>query len=147
MQSTKGTTMGPKLHDQVCYGLYSTSGLITQAYRSLLEPLKLTYPQFVVMMALWQHDNVSVTELAKEVGLSKPTMTPLLKRLELLNYINREFIAGDDRKKCISLTAKGEYLAEQADKVAEKALCATGLSIEEAGQLISLCNKVKANLS
>jgi len=139
--------MGPKLHDQVCYGLYSTSGLITQAYRSLLEPLKLTYPQFVVMMALWQQENVTVTELAKEVGLSKPTMTPLLKRLELLNYINREFIAGDDRKKCISLTMKGKSLAEKAEEVAQKALCATGLTIEEAEQLISLCNKVKAKLS
>ncbi|MBL4900123.1 MAG: MarR family transcriptional regulator [Colwellia sp.] len=139
--------MGPKLHDQVCYGLYSTSGLITQAYRSLLEPLKLTYPQFVIMMALWQQDSVSVTELATEVGLSKSTMTPLLKRLELLGYINREFLAGDDRKKCISLTARGKSLAEEADTVAKQALCATGLTNEESRQLILLCNKVKSELS
>jgi len=139
--------MGPKLHDQVCYGLYSTSGLITQAYRSLLEPLKLTYPQFVIMMALWQKDSVSVTELATEVGLSKSTMTPLLKRLELLDYINRGFLAGDDRKKCISLTAIGTSLAEEADKVAKQALCATGLTAEETRQLILLCNKVKSELS
>lgn len=139
--------MGPKLHDQVCYALYSTSGVITQAYRSLLAPHKLTYPQFVVMMALWQKDNVSVTELALVVGLSKPTMTPLLKRLELLNYINRKFILGDDRKKCISLTTTGKSLAVEADKVAKQALCATGLKEEEATQLISLCNKVKSNLS
>lgn len=139
--------MGPKLHNQVCYTLYSTSGLITQAYRSLLEPLKLTYPQFVVMMALWQQDGVSVTELATEVGLSKPTMTPLLKRLELLNYINRESLAGDDRKKCISLTVSGKLLAEEANNVAKQALCATGLSTAEAEQLISLCKKVKTELS
>ncbi|MDX2370809.1 MAG: MarR family transcriptional regulator [Colwellia sp.] len=139
--------MAPKLHDQVCYALYSTSGLITQAYRSLLKPLKLTYPQFVVMMALWEQDSVSVTELAREVGLSKPTMTPLLKRLELLDYINREFLSGDDRKKCISLTPTGKSLVEEADKVAKKALCATGLSTDEAEQLIALCNKVKTELS
>jgi DNA-binding MarR family transcriptional regulator len=139
--------MAPKLHDQVCYSLYSTSGLITQAYRSLLEPLKLTYPQFVVMMALWQQDSVSVTELATMVGLSKATMTPLLKRLELLDYINRTFLLGDDRKKCISLTTTGKSLAEEADKVAKQALCATGLSNKEAEQLISLCNKVKTELS
>lgn len=138
--------MGPKLHDQVCYTLYSTSGLITQAYRSLLEPLKLTYPQFVVMMALWQKDSISVTELAKEVGLSKPTMTPLLKRLELLGYITRKFLLGDDRKKCISLTPTGQSLAQEADKVAKQALCATGLTSKEAEQLISLCKKIKTKL-
>lgn len=139
--------MGPKLKDQVCYALYSTSGVITQAYRSLLEPHKLTYPQFVVMMALWNKDSVSVTELASDVGLSKPTMTPLLKRLELLNYINREFLLGDERKKCISLTAAGKSLAVKADKVAKQALCATGLNKQEAEQLILLCNKVKSTLS
>jgi DNA-binding MarR family transcriptional regulator len=139
--------MGPKLNDQVCYALYSTSGVITQAYRSLLEPHKLTYPQFVVMMALWKKDSVSVTELASNVGLSKPTMTPLLKRLELLNYINREFLLGDERKKCISLTASGKSLAIKAENVVKKALCATGLNSEEASQLISLCNKIKTTLS
>ena len=139
--------MGPLLHQQVCYALYSTSGIITQAYRSLLEPLKLTYPQFVVMMALWQKDKVSVTELAETVGLSKPTMTPLLKRLELLNYITREFEPGDERQKRITLTAQGRSFESDAGKVAMKALCATGLSNKEADQLIALCQKVKTNLS
>jgi len=139
--------MGPKLHEQVCYTLYSTSGVITRAYRSLLDPLKLTYPQFVVMMALWQKDKISVTELAATVGLSKPTMTPLLKRLEVLEYITREFQVGDERQKCIALTPLGQSLAQQADTVANQALCATGLNNEEAEQLISLCKKVKINLT
>jgi DNA-binding MarR family transcriptional regulator len=99
------------------------------------------------MMALWKKDSVSVTELASDVGLSKPTMTPLLKRLELLNYINREFLLGDERKKCISLTTTGKTLAVKANIVAKQALCATGLNNEEAEQLIFLCNKVKTNLS
>jgi len=139
--------MGPILHEQVCFTLYSTSGVITQAYRSLLEPLKLTYPQFVVMMALLQKDKVSVTQLAETVGLSKPTMTPLLKRLELLEYITREFEAGDERQKCISLTTLGRGLATDVDRVAKQALCATGLSQNEAEQLISLCQKIKLELS
>ncbi len=138
--------MGPILHNQVCYSLYSTSSIVTQAYRALLEPLKLTYPQFVVMMALWQKDHVSVTELANTVGLSKSTMTPLLKRLELLKYITKEF-AGDDRQKCISLTKLGRSYATKGNKAAEQALCATGLNHTEAQQLISLCNKVKTNLN
>lgn len=140
-------TMGPLLHEQVCYTLYSTSGTITQAYRTLLEPLKLTYPQYVVMMALLQKDKVSVTALAETIGLSKPTMTPLLKRLELLEYITREFEAGDDRKKCISLTPLGRSLAGDIDDVATKALCATGLTSDEADQLLSLCQKIKSELS
>jgi len=139
--------MGPILHEQVCYTLYSTSGVITQAYRTLLAPLKLTYPQYVVMMALLQQDKVSVTVLADKVGLSKPTMTPLLKRLELLNYITREFEPGDERQKCISLTSLGRSLADDIAEVANKALCATGLSSEEAEQLISLCQKIKRELA
>jgi len=139
--------MGPLLHEQVCYTLYSTSGVITQAYRSLLEPLKLTYPQFVVMMALLQKDKVSVTQLAETVGLSKATMTPLLKRLEVLEYIRREFKTGDERQKCISLTTLGRELATDVDRVAKQALCATGLSHDEAEQLISLCQKIKLGLS
>lgn len=139
--------MGPVLHEQVCYTLYSTSSAITQAYRSLLKPLNLTYPQFVVMMALWQEDSVSVTELAATIGLSKPTMTPLLKRLETLDYITREFEQGDERQKCISLTKSGQSLVTDADCVAKQALCATGLSNDEAEQLIMLCQKIKVSLS
>lgn len=139
--------MGPILHQQVCYSLYSTSGIITQAYRSLLKPLELTYPQFVVMMALWKKDKISVTELAKTVGLSKPTMTLLLKRLELLDYITREFEPGDERKKRITLTRQGRSFESDANKVASQALCATGLSRDEADLLIVLCNKIKTNLA
>ncbi|PHS24199.1 MAG: MarR family transcriptional regulator [Methylophaga sp.] len=139
--------MGPNLNEQVCYTLYSTSSIITQAYRALLKPLKLTYPQFVVMMALWQQDKVSVTELAAKIGLSKPTMTPLLKRLELLEYVTREFEPGDERQKSIELTALGHSLAVDADKVAQQALCATGLTDSEAEQLIAICQKIKTELS
>lgn len=130
----------------LCISLYSTSGLVTQAYRSLLEPLKLTYPQFAVMMALWQKDNVSVTEFANTIGLSKPTMTPLLKRLELAGYITREFEPDNDRQKNIALTDHGISLAPSANEVAQQALCATNLTDEEAHLLISLCNKVKTSL-
>lgn len=139
--------MGPKHYDQVCYALYSTSSQITQAYRSLLQPLKLTYPQFVVMMALWEKDNITVTLLAERVGLSKATMTPLLKRLELLGYANRELSAGDERQKYITLTEEGQALAQEANRVAHEALCATGLNNDEASQLIKLCSKIKTSLS
>lgn len=139
--------MGPLLHNQVCYALYSTSSVVTKAYSALLQPLKLTYPQFVVMMALWQKDHVSVTELAQEVGIGKSTMTPLLRRLELLNYVTKKAEPGDDRQKWIKLTALGKSHAGNAEHAAAKALCATGLNVDEAKQLISLCNKMKQNLN
>lgn len=139
--------MGPILGEQVCYTLYSTSNVVTQAYKSLLIPLHLTYPQFVVMMALWQKDHISVTQLALTVGLSKATMTPLLKRLELLGYISRKFVDGNERQKNIALSVAGKALVDKGNAVALQALCATGLSDEEAKQLISLCQKVKSNLT
>jgi len=139
--------MGPLLGEQVCYTLYSTSNVVTKAYKSLLTPLRLTYPQFVVMMALWQKDHISVTQLALTVGLSKATMTPLLKRLELLGYISRKFVDGNERQKNIALSGAGKALVDKGNEVALQALCATGLSDEEAKQLISLCQKVKSNLT
>lgn len=138
--------MGPKLHNQVCYALYSTSNTVTKAYSPLLKPLKLTYPQFVVMMALWEKDQVSITELAQIVGVGKSTMTPLLKRLALLNYITKKLVPGDDRQKCIALTELGQSHAENASKAAKHALCATGLNNDEAKQLLTLCAKIKRNL-
>ena len=139
--------MGPLLHKQVCYALYSTSSVVTKASSGLLKPLKLTYPQFVVMMALWEKDHVSITELAQVVGLSKSTMTPLLKRLERLDYISKTQEAGNDRQKCIELTALGRSHAAAAEETAKQALCATGLTSEEAAQLIALSNKIKHNLT
>lgn len=138
--------MSPLLHQQVCYALYSTSNAVTRAYRPLLSPLNLTYPQFVVMMALWEQDNVSATQLAKTIGISKATLTPLLKRLELLNYITKEFAEGDERQKCIALTKQGAALGPIANEATKQALCATGLSKEEIKQLLFMCRKIKTNL-
>jgi len=139
--------MGPIFDEQLCYTLYSTSSTITQAYKALLKPLKLTYPQFVVMMSLWQKDKVSVTELATTIGLSKATMTPLLKRLELLGYITRNFVEGDERQKSITLTQFGQDLVSDGESAALQAFCGTNLTVKEAEQLMSLCRKVKLNLA
>lgn len=82
--------MSPILQEQVCYTLYSTSSVVTQAYRGLLTPLNLTYPQFVVMMALWQKDKISVSELAVTVGLSKPNDDTVTKTVGSIGlYLSR----------------------------------------------------------
>jgi DNA-binding MarR family transcriptional regulator len=138
--------MGPKLAEQVCYALYSTSAVVTQAYARLLSPHQLSYSQFVVMMGLWQQDAVSVTELGRLIGLSKATLTPMLKTLENRGYLQRNRVPGNERTMAITLTAKGQAFARQAEQVAKEALCATGLTQEEAAQLIALCNKIKGKL-
>lgn len=138
---------GPRLSEQVCFALYSTGGMVTQAYTSLLAPHKLSYPQFVVLMGLWQNNRISVTALSSIVGLTKGTLTPILKKLESHDFLKRHRVVGNERTLSIVLTEKGRAFAEEAEQIAEKALCATGLNSEEAAQLIQLCDKIKANLN
>ncbi len=137
---------GPKLNEQVCYALYSTSRAITQAYKGLLEPLNLTYPQYVVMMALWEKEAVMISEIADTTGLSNATLSPLLKRLESNGFIERRSTDIDERQKQLVLTKEGKTLGKKAKKASEIALCATGLSEEEAVKLMSLCESIKNQL-
>ena len=136
----------PKLNEQVCYALYSTSRAITQAYKGLLEPLNLTYPQYVVMMALWEKEAVMISEIADTTGLSNATLSPLLKRLESNGFIERRSTDIDERQKQLVLTKEGKTLGKKAKKASEIALCATGLSEEEAVKLMSLCESIKKQL-
>ncbi len=137
---------GPKLNEQVCYALYSTSRAITKAYKGLLAPLNLTYPQYVVMMALWEKDAVMISEIADTTGLSNATLSPLLKRLESNGYIERRSTETDERQKQLVLTKAGKALGKKAKKASEIALCATGLSEKDAGKLMSLCESIKKHL-
>ena len=138
--------MGPKLDEQLCYALYSTSRAITQAYKPLLEPLNLTYPQYVVMMALWDREAVKISDIAEVTGLSNATLSPLLKRLESNGYIERRFTEEDERQKSIVLTRTGKALGKKAKKAADTALCATGLDDKEVMKLMSLCKTIRNNL-
>jgi len=138
--------MGPKLHEQVCYSLYSTSRAVTQAYKALLDPLNLTYPQYVVMMALWEEDGLMISKVADITGIGNATLSPLLKRLETNGYIERRSEDSDERQKVIALTRAGKTLGKKARKASELALCATGLSDKEAVKLMSLCESIKKEL-
>ena len=133
-----------QLNEQLCFALYSASNSLTRVYRPLLEPLGLTYPQFVVMMALWQEDGVSITNLAKKTRLSKATMTPLLKRLEHKQLIERQMVDQNERQKSIVLTEAGHQLALQSEEITNKVFCATTLSAEEVSKMIELCHRIAA---
>ena len=131
-----------QLNEQLCFALYSASNSLTKIYRTLLEPYGLTYPQFVVLMALWQEDNVSITQLAKKTGLSKATMTPLLRRLEQKGLIERQRLENNERQKNIALTEKGHALSGESGAITEQVFCSTNLTLEEAQSIIAACHQI-----
>ena len=106
-----------KLNEQLCFLLYSSSRDIIKQYKPLLDPLKLTYTQYVTMIALWEEDHQSVTDLGKQLALDSGTLTPLLKKLEADGRIKRTRDQMDERKVYIDLTKEGKELAEKAKQI------------------------------
>jgi DNA-binding MarR family transcriptional regulator len=118
------TSEGPRddlllLENQLCFPFYAVSRLITRAYQSLLDPLGLTYPQYLVMLALWETDGVPIQHLSDRLLLNTNTLTPLLKRLESSHLITRRREDADERVVIIRLTTEGRALKEKARRVPE----------------------------
>lgn len=134
--------MPAKLDTQLCFALYSASNHLKKVYRPLLEPYDLTYTQFLVILALGEQNNVSVSCLAKRVGINKATITPLLKRLEEKDFIKRTIQKSDERQKNITLTNNGNNLLLQSSEITNNAFCSSGLSKKEAQEMIKLCQKI-----
>jgi DNA-binding MarR family transcriptional regulator len=105
------------LDQQFCFALYAASRSITGLYRPLLEPLGLTYPQYLVMLVLWERDGVTVRELGQRLQLDSGTLTPLLKRLQLAGLVSRQRRADDEREVDIRLTPAGLALRELASDI------------------------------
>ncbi|MGI1679375.1 MAG: MarR family transcriptional regulator [Cellvibrionaceae bacterium] len=108
---------------QVCHSLYSATNALIRAYRPLLEPLGLTYPQYIVMLSLWGNDGVSVKTLSSHTRLDSGTLTPILKRLEKQGLLTREIFEGDERQKRIVLSVKGRKLKKEAEQIPIKISC------------------------
>src|SRR3954452_17421321 len=106
-----------RLDDQLCFGLYSASRAVTSLYRVVLEDLDLTYPQYLVMLALWEQDDRLVKELGAELNLDSGTLSPLLKRLHAAGLVLRTRQADDERAVRVSLSDAGKALREKADGV------------------------------
>ena len=106
-----------KLDNQVCFRLYTASRLITQAYRPLLDPLKLTYPQYLVLLVLWEHDNLTVNEIGRKLMLDSNTLTPLLKRMEQDGLVVRSRGIVDGRQTLVTLTKKGRHVESLAKDI------------------------------
>lgn len=105
---------GPMLDDQVCFALYAASRAVTALYRPLLDDLGLTYPQYLVLLALWERDELTVKDLGRALQLDSGTLSPLLKRLEKLELVRRERRSDDERSVLVTLTAKGDDLRAKA---------------------------------
>ena len=109
-----------KLENQLCFRLYTASRLITQAYHPYLSELGLTYPQYLVMMVLWEKDRMPVNDIAKKLYLETNTVTPLLKRMEAEGFIQRTRGAEDARQVIVSLTEKGKAIEDKASCIPQK---------------------------
>ncbi|OIH94397.1 MarR family winged helix-turn-helix transcriptional regulator [Curtobacterium sp. MCBA15_001] len=105
------------LDRQLCFALAATSRSVIGLYRDLLEPMGLTHPQYLVMLALWEHDPRSVREIAAELRLESATLSPLLKRLEASGYVRRTRSTTDERQLAVTLTTAGRALRERARTV------------------------------
>jgi DNA-binding MarR family transcriptional regulator len=110
----------PQLGNQLCFPLYVIAKEITGLYRPLLEELDITYPQYLVMMVLWEHQRLTVNQIGEKLFLDSGTITPLLKRLEAKSYIVRQRKIEDERVVEISLTDEGERLQDKACLIPEK---------------------------
>ena len=129
-----------RLDNQLCFAVYSASLAMTKLYKPLLEKLGLTYPQYLVMLALWERDRLMVSELGDKLSLDSGTLTPLLKRLEANGLVARIRDAEDERRVRISLTAAGRKLKARAASVPACLLAASSCSIDE---LVSLTQQMQ----
>src|SRR3954451_14813989 len=130
------------LGNQLCFAVYSTAHAFNRVYKPLLDALGLTYPQYLVMLVLWERDDVPVKEIGERLLLDSGTLTPLLKRLEAAGLIKRTRSKQDERQVLIALTSRGQSLRDKAKALPEAILAASACSIAELsalkGELIEL---------
>ena len=137
---------GPFLDGQLCFALYASSLAMTKLYRPLLAPLGLTYPQYVVMLALWEHGVLSVGTLGERVALDSGTLAPLLGKLAAKGWVERRRSARDDRSVLISPTPASLPLRERAHAVQERVACATRFTDEQRQALMRSLHDLRSAL-
>ncbi|ROP39471.1 MarR family winged helix-turn-helix transcriptional regulator [Saccharothrix texasensis] len=132
------------LERQVCFALSIASRNVVAVYRPLLEPMGLTHPQYLVMLALWGRAPLSVKELSRLLALEPATLSPLLKRLEAIGYVTRSRAAADERQLAVTLTGEGAALREQALAIPPAVVAKLGMSLDELRDLHAVLTKVIA---
>jgi DNA-binding MarR family transcriptional regulator len=136
----------PRLDQQVCFALYSASRATKAAYRTLLADLGVTYPQYLVLLVLWERDGRGVRELGDVLDLDTGTLSPLLKRIEALGLVERRRLSSDERRVQIHLTTAGAALRKRSCDIPGRLALATGLSGPELEQLRVTLMRVRDTL-
>jgi DNA-binding MarR family transcriptional regulator len=136
-----------QLDQQLCFSLYSAGLAMNKVYRGLLSKLRLTYPQYLVMLVLWERDALSVSEIGERLFLDSATLTPLLKRLEAAGLLDRARSAEDERQVIITLTTEGRALKKQAASIPGNVFCATGCEIDDIVALKQQLTDLRAQLA
>ncbi|WP_330565295.1 MarR family winged helix-turn-helix transcriptional regulator [Pseudomonas yamanorum] len=134
------TDLSLALDDQLCFKLYAASRAVTRAYKPMLDRLGLTYPQYLVMLVLWEWQAAAVSQptvkaLGERLMLDSGTLTPLLKRLEQLALVRRQRSAQDEREVHLSLTDEGRHLRDQVQPLKARLLCDSGVDLNQADAL------------
>jgi MarR family transcriptional regulator, organic hydroperoxide resistance regulator len=143
-QTTTGTSavcVPQQIDEQLCFAIYSTMLGLNKVYRELLKDLEITYPQYLVMLVLWERDGLTVGEIAEQVFLDSPTVTPLLKRLEAAGLVSRDRSPQDERQVLITLTPAGRGLRQRASHLPQ---CIVDASDTELAELIDLRDRLLA---
>ncbi|ELX10525.1 transcriptional regulator MarR family [Janthinobacterium sp. HH01] len=136
----------PQLDGQLCFALYSTSLAMSKLYRKLLRGLGLTYSQYLVMMVLWEKNELTVSEVGERLYLDSATLTPLLKRMEQAELLTRTRAASDERQVIISLTPHGDALRHEAAKLPPSILQATRCTLDEVVGMKQQLDALRASL-
>jgi DNA-binding MarR family transcriptional regulator len=134
------------LENQFCFALYSASHAMTKTYKPMLDQLGLTYPQYLVMLVLWEQDAILVKDIGARLFLDSGTLTPLLKRLESNGLLSRNRDPHDERQVRIVLTVQGRSLREQAEAIPQQVLCASGQELGALGRIRSELASVRDDL-
>ena len=139
-----------RLDNQLCFALYAASHAVIGIYRAILDELGLTFPQYLVMLTLWEQDGQTITAIGRRLRLDSGTMTPLIKRLAEAGLIERRRVPGDERAVRICLTGRGTSLRPEAAEARARVICRLGMTDDEIralrGQLISMIERVDGGL-
>ena len=134
------------LENKICHSLYSATHALIRAYRPLLKAIGLTYPQYLVMLALWAGDQVAIKDLVRRTRLDAGTITPILQRLQSKGLLTSTKADQDSRRKQIVLTAKGRRLATKAEAIPQLLACQIQMTEQEGQALKALTEKLYAEL-
>lgn len=135
------------LDQQLCFALYSANLALHKLYRQLLTQLEITYPQYLVMLVLWERDDLTVSDIGERLFLDSATLTPLLKRLESAGLLHRQRSRKDERQVMVTLTEQGRELRSKAVNIPDTVFCATSCDDETLSSLKTNLEKLRDNLN